>query len=1050
MLFAVLGMVIFGTHQKADAETANATNVGSLTLKDYEKGGKIFDKEIFWSLITQITGDTNPNRKTLKDLGATAKTSSDFRGLSVNGGKDVTVYIGDIPWTATYLSQNENNEPILTLWQADAMPFNYYNASTNAIVNNAVTATWSTTSNHVNAVAKYPSNSYGTSFMATSVLNNGGAWANIGSSTTNVEQNANSTYARFTMDSVPGSLTSFIEVPNNVPFQNSATSESANTYSYHTTYKYDANNDALVAPIAANMFNAAYMYYGNSSVDQTGYLAWGNDKIWLPSLAEVGYSTEGGASSGLWKTSTNQRSTSTSVSGTSVDWTWLRSAGYDYYSASYVLSAAGTSVGYHYTTYVLAVRPAFHLNLQKVADTLSYAKPTDVETVYNGLAQDIEDISEDQLSWYDPTAMDITFNTSVMQNVGTYTCTVQLKQSVIDEDMKFDGDPDTSKGETATKRIFNFVIKPKVVNVSWTDNPDGVPIPSIDDDDICSNGSGAKDTVKINVEYTNTNDGSKSTSIPKVVGSYRVDIISISNSNYELAPNAVKSRTFTLTERNIPIPTFYPSTWRTYDGSKKVYVLEFGEDYIGDFTVHIPTEYDGKINWDADALEVSAINAGTYSLELRLTDDVNTQWRYDNGTVTKSSIRVEFKILPLTLDLQIVHDGATIDCALGEDVEIYIEAMQLPREGDTVLLDFYVSRDGTSAKRLVYENLALTSTGVNGNAEFSVTLNLSQLSVPANWRLQIVTKNEDGDSEFSNYELNVNDIVFNVEETVDVNTVIFWRLSVDGIFKTSVTTELDNYDTIEFDKETMIYTGKEYSFAVRMPSGYSVDTSYSVDGYIKGYKNAIGVNAGEYITTARVKTPDSSIVEYSISWTIDKAHFDLSQVKWLYDGQLPYNKVSGSEAILDPKTLPVGLDPHYSNNTGTTVGTSGTAYVTFTLASGYEGNYVLPEENVPNSYIDPNEDFVWNKSWNIVKAVIQSSSWKNSSTTVNDKAFDIPVLRDPNADGDVVKYEYYECDSNGNILNQTPISVNDIVWSESEAKFYKAKPVLQDTLNYEL
>ncbi|MDE7348242.1 MAG: hypothetical protein K2N53_01100, partial [Clostridia bacterium] len=89
-------------------------------------------------------------------------------------------------------------------------------------------------------------------------------------------------------------------------------------------------------------------------------------------------------------------------------------------------------------------------------------------------------------------------------------------------------------------------------------------------------------------------------------------------------------------------------------------------------------------------------------------------------------------------------------------------------------------------------------------------------------------------------------------------------------------------------------------------------------------------------------------------------------------------------------------------------------------------------------------------SWNIVKAVIQSSSWKNSSTTVNDKAFDIPILRDPNAEGDVVKYEYYECDSNGNILNNTPISVNDIVWSESEAKFYKAKPVLQDTLNYEL
>ena len=66
------------------------------------------------------------------------------------------------------------------------------------------------------------------------------------------------------------------------------------------------------------------------------------------------------------------------------------------------------------------------------------------------------------------------------------------------------------------------------------------------------------------------------------------------------------------------------------------------------------------------------------------------------------------------------------------------------------------------------------------------------------------------------------------------------------------------------------------------------------------------------------------------------------------------------------------------------------------------------------------------------------------------KAFDIPVLRDPNADGGIVEYEYYECDSTGNIINNTPITINDIVWSESDAKYYIAKPILQDTNNYTL
>ncbi len=87
------------------------------------------------------------------------------------------------------------------------------------------------------------------------------------------------------------------------------------------------------------------------------------------------------------------------------------------------------------------------------------------------------------------------------------------------------------------------------------------------------------------------------------------------------------------------------------------------------------------------------------------------------------------------------------------------------------------------------------------------------------------------------------------------------------------------------------------------------------------YKSNIE-NADTYTTSVRLLDSDSNATIYSITWTIDPVKFDLSGVKWLYNGQLPYDKINGSKAELDPKTLPAGLTPNVINNTGTTVGTS--------------------------------------------------------------------------------------------------------------------------------
>ena len=1013
--------------------SAKANNLGELLLKDYEQdttgAGKIFNGAVFFNLIESITGRKNIKLSEIAALAET-KTSNDIRDLDVDG-KDLFVEINGLKWMPTYLSTNRSGEPILTFWLATSQE----NKVRSDKFHTSVT----------NSKGKYPSTMYGTSWMRASVLNNGGGYAasyNAGS-LTNVAQNSSSDWAIYTMtkaQGVAGSIKEFIEVPNNVSWQRN---QKALTYvtssAYRTSYGYNNNGDALDEGGNGTAGN----FLTDTTVDTAGYKAWGADSLWLPSIAETGVN----GVEGLWKISNNQRSSNQSV--------WLRSARYFNYDCVYALSSNGTSMGVGNVgpIYKQGVRPAFHLNLKKVVDRVGFEEPYDVESEYNGEIQDLSNIEDKtKTNWYHIKYMSKLSCLTDMRNVKTHEVAVKLTDDAIAAGAVFAGEANLSKGEDDYTRVFNFKIIPKPLNVTWSNSDSGIAIPSLIDSEICSNGSGIKDVVNLNVNYTGRNGTVyDSPNMPKVIGEYTTTITSLSNLNYTLDESATVFKDFKKTETNIPLPTFFPKNWYNYSGSIRTYELELDSEYKGDYTVHIPAEFMGRYDLNKSTtsdgtVTVKASQAGTYELELRLTDNVNTQWKFEDGSVSKDNFRLQFKIEPLPLELSIDSDGI-IDTVLEEDLDLYVQVQSRPKIGETVLLDFYVQRIGSESQILVYSDFQLDSY----MPDFTIKLSLSKVEIPAEYKLVVKIKNKDGSSEYVNYAVTWTDVIFNVQEKVDVNSKIFWQLRINGVINTTMDFDINITETPVFDKIELIYTGKEYSFTVSLPRGYSVDLSYSADGYINGYKNAKNVNVGEYITTVRTLLPEGLIKEYSIKWTIKKAHFDLSGVKWLYNGQLPYDKINGSEAILDPKTLPMGLEPHYSNNTGTTVGTSGSASVTFTLDPAYVGNYIKPDGADTSTFIDPNSDFEWSKTWTIVQAEIQASSWKNQSyTDINGKAFDIPVLRDPNADGGIVEYEYYECDSTGNIINNTPIKINDIVWSESDAKYYIAKPILQDTNNYTL
>ncbi|MDE5616869.1 MAG: hypothetical protein K2I78_03685, partial [Clostridia bacterium] len=430
-------MSLYSPNDTAEAFTysaisAQSTDLGEMLVDGYENdttgAGKVFVGDIFWELIRQITGEQNPNKNKLNNL-TMPKTSADFRGY--NNGLDVVVTIGGRQWTATYLSANSSGDPILTFWVATY---------------DGVYSRWH--SQEVNRSGDYPNNMYGTSEIRAVALNNGGGYAATYNATslTYVNQDENNDWAIYTMDSVSGSLTSFIEVPDNMSWQHNQRAKDSAGQSYNY------NNDALNSGMGS-FYDDDHCYES-----KTGYANWANDKVWLPSIAETGENNE----SGIWMVSKNQRASDTH--------TWTRSGYYNNYYRSFRHLSSGTGESYGNISAVAWGRPAFHLNLKKAAEraeNLKIDQPTNVTLEYTGRALTLADVSAEHKSWYDSAKISLEYPAGGMKDAGTYTVTANIKEDFI-SNHEFSGEPDASKGETPTTRKFNFTITKKKIGVDLT------------------------------------------------------------------------------------------------------------------------------------------------------------------------------------------------------------------------------------------------------------------------------------------------------------------------------------------------------------------------------------------------------------------------------------------------------------------------------------------------------------------------------------------------------------------------------------------------------
>ncbi|MDE5618383.1 MAG: hypothetical protein K2I79_02735, partial [Clostridia bacterium] len=427
------------TYAFTDDNINNAKDVGDILLKDYatRKDGKVFNNEILADLYEQLTGVEGATLKTVGEKIDSASTyggqniwnASDIRDankiINDNVSKDIILTMVDgMKWIVTSLIKVPNEEGgsdiIATLWRADSNVRNAttgeetsYNHSWNSWYQNATNVT-------------YPSNVYGTSYIRAEGLNIGGGYvASQGAdSFTDIDQSEEHPYAKFTMPSVTGSLTSFLVKPSKVTYQ-----EVENQYPNSTIggVGYSLPNEAYGTPTGSTNWysNSSKTINMSTMSSKAGYTNWSNDLIWLPSLTETG---ESSSVYGIWGLSDNQRSNS-AVS-------WLRSGYGNRADGVCGLAAAGSSRSGGYVTYAYDVRPALHLNLSAAdsgsAKTLS--TPANFKVTYDGSSHDITDAN-----WYnnnkdiygDSSKMSVTYSESTHVNAKEYTVTFTIENDYL-------------------------------------------------------------------------------------------------------------------------------------------------------------------------------------------------------------------------------------------------------------------------------------------------------------------------------------------------------------------------------------------------------------------------------------------------------------------------------------------------------------------------------------------------------------------------------------------------------------------------------------------
>ncbi|MDE7373454.1 MAG: hypothetical protein K2N18_05260, partial [Clostridia bacterium] len=557
----------------------------------------------------------------------------------------------------------------------------------------------------------------------------------------------------------------------------------------------------------------------------------------------------------------------------------------------------------------------------------------------------------------------------------------------------------------------------------------------------------------ISVEYYDKETTSKfENSKPIEVGTYQAKL-TITGTKHFWATGSetdpTRSIDFKITQKKIDFPTFDVGK-QPYSGGSTVvfYLSEMDDDVIDVLDISVPTgdsKYDDVI-YHPNNLSVTAINAGTYTLNVKLTDTKNYAWK-----TTYNKLECEVLKAPVNMAIDDGHlkyvltgdQGKTIKANLIIDTSN--TALHAGKSVTGIIMAYRSgSTRGTPIGEIVIDNS-------NQNGSIPLSLDLTDLRVNYSYTVGIeidATKQDGG-----NYKAVMSQVTtLNVTDP-NLRNNITWRVVADGTVMANMYAYSEVGETSKtYDGDPIYYNGKKYTFDATAPNGYTIDKNFGVGGYLVSHTDTnnsnVGVNVDSYTTTIQIiEDATNKKTEYTLSWQIEKALFDLTNVKWLNDGKVEYNDGNDVSPSLDPKTLPEGLVPHYSGVTvGNNVGIDGgTAGVYFTLDTGYEDFYELPADGGKDTnYIFKGEDdFKWEILWEVAPAIIKLEWEEKEVTDANGNLFNVLVLKDKRVDGKV-DYLYYPCDNRGTIdPSKSALTEDEILVSATDRQYFKAYPTLR-------
>ncbi|MDE6411216.1 MAG: hypothetical protein K2L02_01585, partial [Clostridia bacterium] len=992
---------------------------------------------------TTISGNTSTQLKAL-----------DFKTMQSKLGSAITLKFGGFDWTVVYATTNTTagtntkaGDLIVTLWLNDTL--------STASQWNKYTSTAYTGNNY------YPSNMYSTSFIRVSTLNAGGdngeyaagtgGAATYATSTTarggtngtvSLATRKNNQFAKFTLSNNvlgTGSLTQFLTMPKNVKYQ-----EKENfVWSYDGIYDiYLCPNEAWGTPDTSLKHTkgnklGGWNTAGSAVKDKPAYNEWTNDYLWLPSATEMGYDADGtspecGAS--LWGIpyfDDIRKCTKPSLPSSGVqDKLSIRTSDGSAANSVYAMTHMGTGSGQD-PTELVSVRPALHLNLSAIEDSVTVSEPQAPTSpyVYDGADRDLKNET-----WYNNNKK-IFDNSSLCtvaytndkgvnvtpHDVGEYTATFTLGS-----------DYSWAGTNTSKVREVSFEIEPKKLDVSFTvDSVTGLPKLSLTNtSQVCGT-----DTVNPVIRYYDKNTEDKKdlgTDLSKLKGNTQYYAYAeFDNKNY--VPNNAPVLSFINPATAISVSWADDGTGnggsKSYTGKSLAFDLEFDSDLV-------EIAYDGDAYFD-EYNEFIATNVGTYTVNVRIKEKYKQDycWGHEMGDAagTSEDTTIDFEITPAVRKLEVVSItpsdwtvsmGGKLDATLDlqqifagtMEVMIYAKRTQNSKPIELCRVEFTTQQHSVQCE--------LVTTGILATGTYAIGAQAYNQNAANAKNYSFVFTEE--------YHLTV-------EEAVQTGGIL-WRLYSGNTIAGSMTDDSGEKSTA-WDK-TITYTGKAYSFTVN-PSGLglTVDNFYGTNGY-KTVKAGTSTSlrsvtdAGDYVTTVRLSNGD----EYSIEWTIEKAKFDLSKVRWIDNGNLTY-VAGGIDVMLDPLTIPAGLTPQYGQQTSAgNAGDSGTAVVTFTVAD--PDNYETPSALAAGSYIFTANggltDFEWSKDWT-VSALQIPVNWTVGTLELesNNKKINVEVLA--GGYGDYVTYLYYETNAKGEKLDPSAAGRDEPEITDNVIRYYIAE-----------